>query len=242
MQFLAYYFLPFHFAGKSYKAHGKVYAHQEWGSTRQNYGKMNQIELPNEFKEPKKWVSVLIPSYNTKHIYIVECLNSIKNQEGHFGIEIVWVNDGSDELNTQLLERELNKFYHFSTRFIKIVYKKLETNQGISACLNVGLELCSYDIVLRMDSDDIMDSQRIKTQLEFMEKNPDCVLFGSNVTFFESNNGEKKLKGNTNHPKVLKWEDYKKNPSNCFMSHPSLCFKKKEILSIGAYDEKIKTW
>ena len=107
--FPSFYFLPLHYTGLSYNAHGKIYAYQEWGSTKQNYEQMNNIELPAVFTEPEKWVSVLLSSFNTKHIYIVDCLNSIKSQEGHFGIEIVWINDGSDKLNTILLERELEK-------------------------------------------------------------------------------------------------------------------------------------
>jgi glycosyltransferase involved in cell wall biosynthesis len=218
-----------------------VYAYQEWGSTKQNYEKMNQIELPMEFNEPKKWVSMVIPSYNTKHVFIVECLNSIKIQEGYFGIELIWINDGSDDLNTTLLERELEKFGK-STRFVKLIYKKMEKNRGIVACLNAGLALCSHDIVFRMDSDDIMDPQRIQIQFDFMEKNPAAILCGSNVMLFETVKGEKKIKGNTNHPAVLKWEDFKKTPSHWFMNHPTLCFRKKEILSIGGYDETIKPW
>ena len=35
--FPSYYFLPIHYTGESYNGHKKVYAHQEWGSTKQNY-------------------------------------------------------------------------------------------------------------------------------------------------------------------------------------------------------------
>lgn len=237
----SYYFIPTHFAGTKYKAHGKVYACQEWGSTKKNYEIMNTIELADAFREPKQWVSILIPSFNTKHVYVAECLQSMKNQEGHFGMEIVWVNDGSDPLNTQLLERELDKFQN-TTRFVKIVYHKMEKNRGITACLNAGLPLCSHDLVLRMDSDDIMDVQRIQTQIKFMESHPDAVMCGSNAHMFETAKGEKNIKSSTHHPTILTWEDYQKNPSYSFMNHPTLCFRKKDILAIGGYDETIETW
>lgn len=237
----SYYFIPTHFAGTKYTAHGKVYASQEWGSTRQNYDIMNTIELADAFREPKQWVSVLIPSFNTKHVYVAECLQSMKNQEGHFGMEIVWVNDGSDPLNTQLLERELNKFQK-TTRFVKVVYHNMEKNRGISACLNAGLQLCSHDLVLRMDSDDIMVVQRIQTQIDFMESHPEAVLCGSNVQLFELSKGVKNILQTTRHPAVLTWEEYQKKPSHWFMNHPTLCFRKKDILAIGGYDETIETW
>ena len=69
----SYYFLPRHGTGLQYMGHSKVYAYQEWGSTKQNYEIMNNIELEDIYKTPKEWVSVLISSYNTNHKYIV-CL------------------------------------------------------------------------------------------------------------------------------------------------------------------------
>ena len=41
--FSSYYFLPIHLSGLEYKGHGKIYAYQEWGSTKDNYRDMNTI-------------------------------------------------------------------------------------------------------------------------------------------------------------------------------------------------------
>ena len=43
-------------------------------------------------------------TYNTENQYITDCLNSILFQNGNFGIELVIVNDGSDNNNTIFLE------------------------------------------------------------------------------------------------------------------------------------------
>ena len=61
----SYYFLPFHYSGIKYDGHKKVYAYQEWGSTKQNYEIMNTINLPDELNNPNDACSVLISSYNT---------------------------------------------------------------------------------------------------------------------------------------------------------------------------------
>ena len=237
MVYPSYTFLPIHFTGDRYTGHKKVYAYQEWGSTKQNYEIMNAIELPNEFKDPSEWVSILVSSYNTKHMYIHECLESIKTQVGHFGIELVWINDGSDDLCSRLLELELDKFKQ-TTRWTKVVYEKMPTNCGISYCLKRGVEMCNNEIIIKMDSDDIMHPERISKQLQFMNSHPDCVLCGSNVQMFSENpqTNAKQFLQNTNHPQIITWDKYKIVKSHWFMNHPSLCYKKSAILSVGNYN------
>jgi mannosyltransferase OCH1-like enzyme len=44
--FPSYYFLPVHCTGLKYEGHAKIYQYQEWGSTKQNYETMNQLDLP----------------------------------------------------------------------------------------------------------------------------------------------------------------------------------------------------
>lgn len=230
-------FLPTHFTGDKYEGHKKVYAFQLWGSTFYNYDKMNLNMLPEEMKRPNEWVSVLVSSYNTKHIYITECLESIRTQIGHFGIELVWINDGSNDLNTQLLELELERFRK-TTRYCKVVYKKMSENMGINCCLNEGIQICSNEIVFKMDSDDIMVPDRMRKELEFMKNNPNCVIVGSNIQYFhnEPKTNNKYLGQVTNHIQVLTWEDYKKTKSQWIMNHPTVCYRKSAVLSVGSYN------
>ena len=233
----SYMFLPLHFTGIEYRGHKKIYAFQEWGSTKQNYEIMNQLPLPVQFTQPVQWISVLIASYNTKHMYVVECLDSIKAQNGHFGIELVWINDGSDELCTQLLEKELDKFKN-STRFTRVKYNKMDENCGLAQCLAGGIHHCSCDIIIRMDSDDIMFPDRIATQIKFMENNKDCVMCGTDVQMFTKDVKDSKnfnLLQQTNH-KTITWEQFKISQPAWFVNHPSVCYKKSAILDVGNYN------
>jgi hypothetical protein len=88
-----------------------------------------------------------------------------------------------------------------------------------------------------MDSDDIMINNRIITQLIFMNNNPNCVLCGSNIISFIKNKSEI---GRSNHPYSLTWNEYKTTKSDWIMNHPTLCFKKSAVLSVGNYRKDIR--
>ena len=232
--FPSYTFLPIHLTGLEYKAHGKIYAYQEWGSTKQSYDIMNTIELPSQFLPPpeNESISILISSYNTKTKYIQECLESIKQQEGYFNIEIVWINDGSNEINTKLLKKSLEIFKE-NARFITIIYEENNGNKGIGFTLNKGIKLCTNEIIIKMDSDDIMIPNRIQLQFDFMKNNPNIKICGGQINCF---NNKKEIISITSH-KSMTWENYKKNPSHWFMNHPTMCYRKTAVLEAGNYDE-----
>jgi GT2 family glycosyltransferase len=232
--FPSYTFLPIHLTGLEYKGHAKVYEFQAWGSTKQNYDKMNEMELPQQFLTPPKenGISVLISSYNTKGIYLQECLDSIKNQVGYFNIEVVWINDGSDELHTKLLKKYLDKFIK-NTRFITLIYQENDINRGLGYSLNKGVHLCSYELIIRMDSDDIMFQNRILKQMEYMEENPNTMICGSQVTFFKDNLNN--ITNTTCLPSTT-WEQYKNTKSHWISNHPTLCYRKTAVLNSGNYN------
>jgi len=165
------YFLPIHFTGPKYEGHKKVYGYQEWGTAKQSYDTMNSVTLPSELLPPSsdKWVSVLITSYNTHPFYIKECLDSIKGQVGYFGIEVVWIDDGSTEENSRELEKALD-YFKKTSRFTRVIYQKNEMNKGTAAASNIGISLCNCKLIFKMDSDDIMLPDRMKTQIDFMQK------------------------------------------------------------------------
>jgi hypothetical protein len=238
--FPSHMFVPHHFTGAKYRGHKKIFGHQVWGSTYQNYGgAVNAMQLPADLREPataRDWVSVLVSSYNTNAAYVKDCLESIKAQNGHFGIELVWIDDGSNDENKTRL-RELIEDFKSTTRFTRVVYKELEENRGIAAALREGIELCTCEYIVKMDSDDIMHPDRIERQIEFMRKTPDCAVCGANIQFFRSAaSGAMEMGTKTNHPYLLTWADFVKKPRDWFMNHPTMCARRDAILAVGSYN------
>ena len=130
--------------------------------------------------------------------------------------------------------KTLEKFKKIS-RFLKIVYICNNQNQGIAASLNEGVLKCSNEIIFRMDSDDIMLPQRMNIQLKFMTANPDVHICGTQMYNLKNNIVSK-------HPpkKTVTWNDFKETKPNCVVSHPTVCFRKTSVLSVGNYDKSLK--
>lgn len=227
--FPSYTFLPIHCTGAEYKGHGKIYAYQEWGSTKRNYEQMNAMSLPIQFESPKDYVSILVSSLNTKASYLHECLQSIKAQEGLFHIELVWINDGSDKIHSAILKKMLDQFAK-TTRFTKVVYSENDGNKGIGFTLNRGVLMCSHELIIKMDSDDIMVPNRIEKQLNYMIEHPEVQICGGQI---------QTSSGISSHPSIT-WDEYKAKPSHWFVNHPTTCYRKEALVKAHNYDPNLK--
>ncbi|MCM1322739.1 MAG: glycosyltransferase [Acetobacter sp.] len=98
-------------------------------------------------------VSIVVPVYNVER-YLKECLDSLVGQTLR-DIEIIAVNDGSQDGSLQILEEYAAKDKRF-----KIINQE---NAGLSAARNRGVEQAIGEFVAFVDSDDWID-------LDFCEK------------------------------------------------------------------------
>ncbi|WP_241297920.1 glycosyltransferase, partial [Enterobacter asburiae] len=121
--------------------------------------------------------SVLMSLYDKeKPSYLEECFDSLANQTVKAD-EIVLVYDGPiNEALCTVVDR-----WSMSLP-IKIV--ALKKNVGLGQALNEGMKHCTYDYVMRMDTDDICQPTRFELQSVFMELNPDIDISGSCIREF----------------------------------------------------------
>ena len=235
----SYLFLPLHPTGATYTGHRKVYAYQLWGTTNNKNHLLEREEVPADILSPEESVSILISFFNTKESYLKEALDSIINQQGYFWIEIVFINDGSDSLHSEMAKRLLREI-EFNSRWISIKYIDNKVNKGLGYSLNKGTQVARNEIVFRMDTDDIMVPERISIQHDFMKKNPTVPLCGSQIKMFKGTMSN--VLGVTNHP-TIKLKDYLMNAklrkNYWLMNHPTFCFRKSMIIRIGNYNPNI---
>jgi len=105
------------------------------------------------------FVSVIIPAYNeAKHI--ISCIESLLTQDYGNGIEIIIVDNGSDD-NTYEIAAEYQYKYPE-----KIKVLRLEKNLGPGAARNLGSLKARGEIVVFLDADMVFPSDFIKKLVE----------------------------------------------------------------------------
>ena len=114
-----------------------------------------------------KSVSVIVPFYNVEN-YIEKCLETLVNQTLE-DIEIILVNDGSQDKSVDIVKKYLNKYPD------KITYLEKE-NGGLSDARNYALPYAKGEYIAFLDSDDYVEKTMYKDMYELAKKeNSDMV-------------------------------------------------------------------
>lgn len=177
-----------------------------------------------------KQFSIITSVYkNDRPEFVRVALDSILVNQTIKPSEIVLIQDGyvSPELSTLLAEYELR----FPT-IMRIV--RLEENIGLGNVLQLGVNMAKYDIIARMDSDDISVHDRFEKQLLFMEQHPDIDIVGGQMTEFigESTN----IVGTRVVPlSNVEIREYMKK--RCPLNHVTVMFRKEAVLKAGNYQD-----
>lgn len=172
--------------------------------------------------------SVLMSIYNgEKADNLTDSLGSILNQTLK-PTQVVLVLDGPIR---QELMQVINRFKDV----LPLEIIKIEANVGLAAALNKGLKSCHYDLIARMDTDDICRSDRFERQVFLMKKHPEIGITGSYIDeFYESHLSPSKRRVTPiNHQEIIRYSKYR-NPFN----HMTVMFRKHLVTKYGAYPDQ----
>jgi glycosyltransferase involved in cell wall biosynthesis len=175
--------------------------------------------------------SVLMSIYSKENArYFDRAMTSIWDEQTVKPSEIILVEDGklTDELYSSISQWKEKIGSTF-----RIV--PLEKNVGLGDALNIGLQKCSYELVARMDTDDICVNNRFEKQLKIF-KNSDIDICSSWVSEFDKNENEiisyRKLP--EQHLDIIKYAKHR-----CPINHPAVMYKKQAVKDAGGYVEMI---
>ncbi len=102
-------------------------------------------------------VSVLIPVYKAEK-YVAEAIDSCLNQT-YKNIEIIIVDDGSTDNSWKIIES-------YEKKYPQIIKTFRQENKGSCAARNKALKESSGNYIQWLDADDILDRNKIQTQLQ----------------------------------------------------------------------------
>lgn len=178
--------------------------------------------------EKYKFSVLMSVYYKEKPENLSVCIESILNQD-IVPNEIVIVKDG-------ILDQELENVIDRYVRIYKSIFKivELSKNVGLGNALNEGLKHCSYELVARMDSDDICNYDRFRKQIEVFINNKELSIVGSYIDEYDEN---MKIQLSTRtvpteNDKIFNYLKHR-NPFN----HMSVMYRKSDVIDSGMYIE-----
>ena len=154
-------------------------------------------------------------------------LNSICTQS-YLPSEVYLVIDGPIGSDLSSVIDKYASSYDFFT------IKQLEKNGGLGNALRIAVENCKYDLIARMDSDDISAPGRFRKQVEAFISDPVDVQGGWTLGFFGD-----LYKGDVSAftPKLTNEEIHKQIAIRTPISHVTAFFRREAVLAAGNYKD-----
>lgn len=186
--------------------------------------KSKKIELSKH--EP---FSVAISVYKSDNPMCFDrALSSITDLQTIKPDEVVLVVDGPVSNDIDLVIKKYEDKYSF----FNVI--RLEKNGGLGNALKIAVENAKYNLIARMDSDDVSVNTRFEEQLSFFVNNPDVDIVGGDITEFIDK--ESNVVGKRSVPKSnLEIREYMK--TRCAMNHVSVMYKKASVMDAGGYQD-----
>ena len=173
-------------------------------------------------------ISILLPIYG-KASYISEAVKSVLSQSFRDWELIIIADPPIDENIEKIIENYLQ-------RDSRIKYIKNRIKIGFPNSLNQGLKISKGKYIARIDDDDTWcDSDKLKKQIDFLERDKSYVLVGSGAIAID-NKGEE-LYHFLEPEKDEEIRNYilYRNP----FLHSSVIFRKDIVQKLGGYNEKV---
>tara|TARA_B100000965_G_scaffold406447_1_gene445439 strand:- start:1848 stop:2453 length:606 start_codon:yes stop_codon:yes gene_type:complete len=158
----------------------------------------------------KHYISVIVPVFNREK-YIGRCLRSLISQSiGRENFEIIVVDDGSKDDTTKILKAFEDE--------IKIIKNK--ENLGLPTALNKGIKKATGRYIVRVDSDDYVNSEFLKILHLFVSENTDYDAAACDYYLVDDDEN------------VIERINCDESPIGC-----GIIFETKHLIEIGLYNE-----
>ena len=169
-------------------------------------------------------VSVLMSVFNGAK-WVETAISSVLRQS-HQNFEFIIIDDGSTDKTYEIIA-------NIKDKRIKLYKQK---NTGLAKALNNGMRYCNSTWISRIDADDIWDENKLKKQLNYLQKNTDTVVLGTGFSLVNSNYEEIKTYSGSYFRRFSAKNLFVHRPQP---PHSSIIFNRKLAQQIGGYRPSI---
>lgn len=171
-------------------------------------------------------VSIIYPVYNDLPSDISLSLTSIVEQD-YINLEIIIIDDSTNPESIKAIDS-------FDDSRIKVI--RIKSKGGLAQALNIAIKKSKGTYIARADADDIQYKNRISKQVEFLEKNSEIGILGSNI-YYINEHGEivKKRCYPESNSKIRQYL-HLRNP----ICHSVVMIRKSVLDQIGYYNPEYK--
>jgi len=171
---------------------------------------------------PSLRVSVIIPTYNRSWC-LAEAIDSVLSQT-YRNTELIVVDDGSTDETPALLARYGNRL-----RCLR------QTNRGVSAARNHGIQAADGVLIAFLDSDDTWQPDKLARQVDFFDRQPAAKICQTEETWIRRG---VRVNPKRRHRKPSGWI-FEASLALCLVS-PSAVMMRRELLEeMGGFDESL---
>lgn len=169
-------------------------------------------------------LSVLMPVYNAEP-YVGEAIESVLRQS-FADFEMIIVDDHSTDSSARIIRG-------YADRDPRIVLLSNDSGKGLVSALNFGLSRARGRWVARFDADDVCDPERFHVQIDFLAKNPEVAVVGSDFSTFGRGHPSSVIA----HPRNPLEVSYKFT-WNTRLGHPTVIFDRRSVATMGGYPDR----
>jgi glycosyltransferase involved in cell wall biosynthesis len=173
--------------------------------------------------------SVIIPVYN-KERFLEKTINSVLNQS-FTNFELLLINDGSTDNSLALLNQ-------YTDKRIRLIS---QTNQGVSAARNLGIQEAKAPYLAFLDADDLWESDHLETMHNYCIQFPDESLFNTAKCI---DTGHQQIPAHYAFPKTADFElvnFFEASGIEPVLWTSSVVIKKTALEQVGVFDAGIKS-
>ena len=167
-------------------------------------------------------ITVLV-SVRNGEAYLREALESVLTQTLR-EFELLVVDNGSTDGTPQILA---------SLDDPRLRVLRQDPGLSLGGALNRGLQEARYELVARMDADDVCLPRRLERQLSYLQNHPEVAILGTSYEIFGPHVERKWVVHAITHPLELAWHY---TWESC-LGHPTVMYRKSLILAAGGYPE-----